>query len=63
MIKLDFEAIKIDKDEFALKCKGRVEGERKNLIMEIESVLETFENQMPDEFYEALDIYLKQRGY
>jgi hypothetical protein len=62
LIKLDFEVVQIDKDEFAVKCKGRAEGKRKNLIMEIESALETFEDQMPNEFCEALDIFLSKRG-
>lgn len=62
MIKLDYEAIEVNKGEFTVKCKGKAGGQRKFLIMEIEAVLETFEEEMPDEFANALDIFLKDRG-
>lgn len=62
MIKLDYEAVKNTNDEYQVKCNGTYGGKRGELIMEIEAVLESFEDQMPKEFSNALEIFLSKRG-
>lgn len=62
MIKLDYKGFKISNEEYIVKCEGRIEGKRGEIIMEMDAVLETFEDQAPKEFSEALDIFLTKRG-
>ena len=64
MIKLDYEAVKDEKnDGYKVRCKGTCIGNRAELLAELESVLEFFDEQMPDLLQDALDLFLSKRGF
>lgn len=63
MIKLDYSTVKVKDNDYQVKCSGCIEGEHDELVAEICAVLDSFEDKFPDLFMEALDNFLKRKGF
>lgn len=62
MIKLNYNTVISEDNNYIVKCSGCIEGEHDELIAEICAVLNSFEEKFPDLFMEALDNFLKSKG-